>query len=79
MKAAVKDYTGKVQAEMRATARHGLTHKPRSTMEVGMLLQQELHTLSVVGRGLLDIMRADVSSLLSRMVCGTATEANRMA
>jgi len=55
-------YTRAVEAHLRRASRHGLTHRPATPVEVGMLLVQKVDELTNVAKGILDVMRYNVST-----------------
>lgn len=58
-----KKYTAKVEASMREAGKEGGTRKPRSAVEVGLLLHSDLKELNKTLGMMLDIQRHKVSTL----------------
>jgi len=56
----VKKYTREVEASVRATNKQGFKHKPKTAVEVGLLVVGQLKTLNDTMRGIYDIMRSQV-------------------
>ena len=74
----VQNYTRRVQAAITAAQRHGLRHKPKNTVEVGMLLFSAITKMNNTLCGMYDIMRSNVSSPLPRSNTLVAAPANLM-
>jgi hypothetical protein len=73
----VKQYALDVEAAGRVADRHGLTHKPQTDVEVGMLIVGQLATLNRNIEGFMDMFRSDVSSTTSRIPHAPRTHTDR--
>lgn len=71
--ASVEQYTRDVEAHVRVANKKGFKHKPKTAVEVGLLIASQLQTLNTTMQGIYDIVRSNVSSPPSRSsdVCRT--------
>lgn len=74
----VKHYTKEVEAHVRVSKKQGFKHKPKTAVEVGLLIAGQLQTLNTTMQGIYDIVRSNVGSPFSRSSGAFAAHANRV-
>jgi len=67
-----------VEASVRTANKRGFKHKPKTAVEVGLLVAGQLQTLNDTMRGIYDIMRSKVRALMLFLRSLAKTHANYM-
>lgn len=77
LSATVTKYTWDLEAAVQKEGKQGFKHKPKTTLEAGLLVAGQLRDLNITMRGMYDIMRSNVRAPAPLLCRARWTHADR--